>query len=165
MTLSWNSWKLGCLSWRFRSIQAQCAFTSGLETFGNLRMTSMTVMAEHHVSWQEWADRLPIAEGNPLGITSNFCYCQHHWSNIDLYKTAGSLWMCSYISQSINKIPNAPSSEWLGNKEVDRPGHQAWNPASNQFAYWISDHSGKELMRELSQCSMCTTKHNLIFKF
>lgn len=47
-----------------RSIQAQCAFTSGLKIFGNLRMTSMMVRAELHVSWRERADLLPVAEGN-----------------------------------------------------------------------------------------------------
>lgn len=81
--------------------------------------------------WRERTDPLPMAEVIALVITSNFCYCQHHWANIDLDEKAGSLWDCSYISQSINKIPNVPSSEWWGNKGVDRSGHQVWNPASN----------------------------------
>lgn len=131
-TLSLNSSKLDWLSWSSRSIQAQYALTSGLKAFGNLKVTSMTVMAESTMSTDEkeqihslWLKVITLV------ITSNFCYCQHHWANIDLNKKAGWLWVCSHISQSINKIPNAPSSEWWSNKGVDMPGHQAWNPESN----------------------------------
>ena len=69
--------------------------------------------------------------GTALAITSNSCYCQHHRANVNLDEKAGSPWVRSYTSQSINKISNAPSSEWWGSKGVDRPGHWVCNPASN----------------------------------
>lgn len=79
-------------------------------------------MVEQHVSWENEQISSLWLKVIALAITSDFCYCQYHWANMDLYEKVGSLWVYSYISQSINKIPNILSSVWWGNKEVDMIG-------------------------------------------
>lgn len=152
-------------SWSARSIQAQCGFMSGLEMLGNPRMTSMTLTSELHVSWRESADPLPVAEGNRSCNHKQFLLLSaslsQTWSGRESWIT-----LCWLPIQAnlINKIPNAPSSEWWCNKQVDRSSSLETCIQLCPTG-WISDQSEKEIRRELRQLSTYKTKHSLIFKF
>lgn len=102
------------------------------KTFVHLRMTAMTVMAEHHVCWWERTGLLPMAEGNcsfnPKQILLLSASLSQCWSGWESWITL-SLFIYKSIYQQNSKCP--PSSDWWGNKAVDRPGHWVWNFASN----------------------------------
>lgn len=56
--------EIGLAFMKLQISPSSVCLTSGLKAFGNVKMTAMTVMAEHHVCWRERTDPLPMAKGN-----------------------------------------------------------------------------------------------------
>lgn len=78
------------------------------KTFGHLRMTAMTVMAEHHVCWWERTGLLPMAEGNcsfnPKQILLLSASLSQRWSGWESWITL-SLFIYKSIYQQNSKCP------------------------------------------------------------